>query len=59
VAPAKGFAVLRGSNMPGVLVEVAYINNAKDRKYLTNAQFQEKIADAIVKGIKAYIGEQN
>ena len=59
VAPQKGFAVLRGSNMPGVLVEVAYINNAKDRKYLTNAEFQEKIADAIVKGIKAYIGEQN
>jgi N-acetylmuramoyl-L-alanine amidase len=57
VAKQSGFAVLRGSTMPGVLVEVAYINNATDRKYLQSAEFQRKIANAIVKGIKAYIGE--
>jgi N-acetylmuramoyl-L-alanine amidase len=58
VAKTKGFAVLRGSQMPGVLVEVAYINNSTDRKYLQDLAFQKKIADAIVRGIKAYIGEQ-
>lgn len=57
VAKQSGFAVLRGSTMPGVLVEVAYINNATDRKYLQSAEFQRKIANAIIKGIKAYIGE--
>ncbi|MDQ2986251.1 MAG: N-acetylmuramoyl-L-alanine amidase [Armatimonadota bacterium] len=57
VAKTRGFAVLRGSKMPGVLVEVAYINNATDRKYLQTAAFQRKIADAIIRGIKAYIGE--
>jgi N-acetylmuramoyl-L-alanine amidase len=57
VAKTKGFAVLRGSQMPGVLVEVAYINNATDRKYLTNQEFQQTIANAIIRGIKAYIGE--
>jgi N-acetylmuramoyl-L-alanine amidase len=59
VAKTSGFAVLRGSQMPGVLVEVAYINNATDRKHLQDAAFQRKIAQAIVKAIKAYIGEQN
>jgi len=57
VAKQSGFAVLRGSNMPGVLVEVAYINNATDRKYLQSAAFQKNIANAIIRGIKAYIGE--
>ena len=57
VAKTKGFAVLRGSEMPGVLVEVAYINNATDRKHLTDPEFQQLIANAIIRGIKAYIGE--
>jgi N-acetylmuramoyl-L-alanine amidase len=56
VAKTKGFAVLRGSKMPGVLVEVAYINNSTDRKHLQDSAFQKKIAEAIVRGIKAYIG---
>lgn len=59
VAKTSGFAVLRGSKMPGVLVEVAYVNNATDRKHLQDAAFQRKIAEAIVRAIKAYIGEQN
>lgn len=59
VAKTSGFAVLRGSKMPGVLVEVAYINNATDRKHLQDAEFQRKIAEAIVRAIKVYIGEQN
>ncbi|HET6644730.1 MAG TPA: N-acetylmuramoyl-L-alanine amidase [Fimbriimonadales bacterium] len=57
-APTKGFAVLRGSEMPAVLVEVAYINSATDRKLLQTWEFKDKIAKAIVKGIRKYIGEQ-
>jgi N-acetylmuramoyl-L-alanine amidase len=58
VAPTKGFAVLRGSMMPAVLVEVAYINHATDRKLLQDDSFRRKIAKAIVRGIRAYIGEK-
>ncbi|MGI8923385.1 MAG: N-acetylmuramoyl-L-alanine amidase [Fimbriimonadales bacterium] len=57
-APAKGFAVLRGSQMPAVLVEVAYINNATDRGLLQTWEFKKRVADAIVRGIRTYIGEQ-
>src|SRR5262249_47191768 len=44
VAKTKGFAVLRGSEMPAVLVEVAYINNSKDRSLLLKDEFRQKIA---------------
>lgn len=58
VAKTKGFAVLRGSRMPAVLVEVAYINHPGDRSKLLDIEFRKKIAAAIIKGIKSYIGEQ-
>jgi N-acetylmuramoyl-L-alanine amidase len=57
VAKTKGFAVLRGSEMPAVLVEVAYINNAKDRALMMSDAFRQKVADAIVRGIRKYIGD--
>ncbi|MBA3726866.1 MAG: N-acetylmuramoyl-L-alanine amidase [Armatimonadetes bacterium] len=57
-APANGFAVLRGSQMPAVLVEVAYINNATDRGLLQTWEFKKRVADAIVRGMRTYIGEQ-
>jgi N-acetylmuramoyl-L-alanine amidase len=51
----SGFAVLRRSEMPAVLIEVAYINNDKDRAKLKDPKFQQKVAEAIVAGLKAYI----
>jgi N-acetylmuramoyl-L-alanine amidase len=51
----SGFAVLRHSKMPAVLIEVAYINNDKDRAKLKDPKFQQKVAEAIVAGLKAYI----
>lgn len=51
----SGFAVLRRSEMPAVLIEVAYINNEKDRAKLKDPKFQQKVAEAIVAGLKAYI----
>jgi N-acetylmuramoyl-L-alanine amidase len=51
----SGFAVLRRSEMPAVLIEVAYINNDKDRAKLKDPEFQQKVAEAIVAGLKAYI----
>ncbi|MDW8321764.1 MAG: N-acetylmuramoyl-L-alanine amidase [Armatimonadota bacterium] len=51
----SGFAVLRRSQMPAVLIEVAYINNDKDRAKLNAPRFQQKVAEAIVAGLRAYI----
>lgn len=51
----SGFAVLRRSEMPAVLIEVAFINNDKDRAKLKDPKFQKKVAEAIVAGLKAYV----
>src|SRR5689334_24606524 len=52
---ASGFAVLRGSSMPAVLCEVAYINNVNDRRKLIDSQFQQRVAKAICDGLRSYV----
>lgn len=52
---ANGLAVLRGSNMPAILVEIAFINNDRDRAKLLNPNFQETVAQAIAKGLRNYV----
>lgn len=54
---ANGFAVLRHSKVPAVLVEVAYINNDSDRELLKQKEFREKVAEGIVNGLRLYLGE--
>lgn len=49
-----GLAVLRGSNMPAILVEVAYINNRFDRSKLINPKFQKTVMNAIANGLISY-----
>ena len=50
-----GFAVLRGAFMPAALVETAYISNPGDEKLLRSKKFRDKAAEAISRGILAYI----
>lgn len=52
---ASGLAVLRHSTTPAALVEVGYINNARDRQKLLSPEFQDVVAQAIVDGILAYV----
>lgn len=54
---STGFAVLRYSQMPGVLLELGFINNAKDRKRMMEKSYQEHVARAVVKGIRVYLGD--
>lgn len=49
-----GFYVLVGARMPAVLFETSYISNATDEQRLGSANYQERLADAIVNAIKAY-----
>ncbi len=51
----SGLAVLRASNMPAILVEVAYISNTQDRKRLIDSDFQQRVAQAVCDGLRAYV----
>lgn len=52
------FYVLRGVSCPAVLVEMGYISNPSDRKYLNNKNSQTYIAKNIAKGILNYAKEE-
>jgi N-acetylmuramoyl-L-alanine amidase len=52
----SGFAVLRQTKMPGVLLEMGFINHAKDRARMITTEFHEAAAAAVVKGIKVFLG---
>lgn len=54
----SGFAVLRGAKMPAVLVECGFLTNKKDRGRMITDDFQQDVASAIVKGLKAYLGDE-
>ncbi len=49
-----GLEVLAGSAMPGVLVEIGFINNPEEEIYLNSEAGQHEVAMAIYRGIKAY-----
>ena len=46
------FMILRKSNCPIMLVELGYISNENDRKYLTSEEGQNEIAANIIKSIQ-------
>ncbi len=46
--------VLAGSAMPGVLVEIGFINNPQEEAYLNSEKGQHEVAMAIFRGIRAY-----
>ncbi|MBI5708042.1 MAG: N-acetylmuramoyl-L-alanine amidase [Armatimonadetes bacterium] len=51
-----GLAVLRYAKVPAVLIELGFINHAKDRAKLVTKEFQDAAAGAIVRGLKVYLG---
>ncbi|MBS1705903.1 MAG: N-acetylmuramoyl-L-alanine amidase [Armatimonadetes bacterium] len=53
----SGFSVLRNTKMPGVLCELGFISNSKDRARMLTEDFQVSVAKAIVQGIKVFIGD--
>ncbi|MCK5833805.1 N-acetylmuramoyl-L-alanine amidase [bacterium] len=52
-----GFYVLKGSFMPAVLVETAFLSNPDDAKLLSEGSFREKLAVGITEGIRQFIVE--
>ena len=49
-----GFAVLKAPDIPSLLVETAFISNPEEESLLLSEQYQNKLADALMKGIENY-----
>jgi N-acetylmuramoyl-L-alanine amidase len=52
-----GFAVLKAPDIPSILVETAFISNPDEERRLDDDSYKDKLADAIVKGIKRYFAK--
>lgn len=49
-----GFAVLKAPDIPSILVETAFISNPEEELRLRDRGYQEKLAQAIVSGIRRH-----
>ncbi|MES2354954.1 MAG: N-acetylmuramoyl-L-alanine amidase [Pseudomonadota bacterium] len=52
-----GFAVLKSPDIPSILVETAFISNPAEEKKLADSGHQDKLADAILSGIRGYFSK--
>ncbi|TSD59108.1 AMIN domain-containing protein [Variovorax sp. KBS0712] len=52
-----GFAVLKAPDIPSVLVETAFISNPEEEANLRRADYQENLADALMRGIQRYFAQ--
>jgi N-acetylmuramoyl-L-alanine amidase len=50
----NSFRVLKGATMPAVLVEVGFISNPDEEKLLLSSAYQDKLAEALYRGILRY-----
>lgn len=55
----SGFGVLRALDIPSILVETGFISNKREMDLLSNSKYQEKIADALYQGLRAYFVEKS
>jgi N-acetylmuramoyl-L-alanine amidase len=49
-----GFAVLKAPDIPSILVETAFLTNPEEEKKLKDENYQDKMAQAILVGIRKY-----
>jgi len=52
-----GFAVLKSPDTPSILVETAFISNPSEEQRLKDDAYQEKMARAVLGGIKRYFAQ--
>ena len=52
-----GFAVLKAPDIPSILVETAFITNPEEEKQLRSNEYQNRMADAVIAGIKRYFAK--
>ena len=51
------FAVLKAPDVPSILIETAFISNPEEESRLNDHEYQEQIAQAILKGIRSYFAK--
>ena len=49
-----GFAVLKAPDIPSVLIETGFISNPNEERNLKSARYQERLAEAVLRGITRY-----
>ena len=49
------FIVLIGANMPSILAEISFLSNPSDERRLRTADYQQRIAEAIYRGMAKYV----
>jgi N-acetylmuramoyl-L-alanine amidase len=52
-----GFAVLKAPDVPSILVETAFISNPQEERRLQDESYQDKLAQALLSGIKRYFAK--
>ncbi len=52
-----GFAVLKAPDIPSILIETAFISNPEEEARLRDLDYQEKLADAVMNGIRHYFAK--
>jgi N-acetylmuramoyl-L-alanine amidase len=52
-----GFAVLKAPDIPSILIETAFISNPEEEARLKDNDYQDQLADAVVKGIRHYFAK--
>jgi len=48
------FVVLIGANMPSILAEISFVTNPKDASQLRRADYRERVAESLYKGVAKY-----
>ena len=48
------FVVLIGAAMPSALAEISFVTNPQEAKLLRSSAYRQRIADALLQGIKKY-----
>lgn len=51
---SAAFAVLKAPDVPSVLVEMGYLSNRQDERFLTSAKGRKAIIDALLRGVERY-----
>lgn len=52
-----GFAVLKAPDIPSILIETAFISNPEEERRLNDDAYQDKMAEAIIAGIRKYFAK--
>jgi len=52
-----GFAVLKAPDIPSILIETAFISNPEEEARLNDEDYQDRMAEAILRGIQRYFAK--